>query len=877
MSARSGNCGVGIVAVFLWATQPGFAQPNSLSPPHVVDSTPPLWTHDSTPPTVHVLLTLSATGEATAAHVEDAANEEIARAALKALKAWRFEPARRGNDAISSRLRVAVTFELATFDVSSDDAAAASTAHETDAAVAHAASSGAAYNDESSPNERQDGASGHEAQADEGQEDEADDHRAPHEEHPEMGVDAEVEAPEPRESQRGASSFEVDHETLNAAPHEEGADLLRVVPGVFAARAEGLAVGHRINLRGFDAEHGQDIELRVGGLPVNLPSHIHGQGYADLGFLISETVQRVRVIEGVSDPRQGDFAVAGSISFDLGVPEDKRGWQLASSYGRFNTFRQLVMWAPENQSTDTLAAVQLRRTDGFGDNRGGESVSALVQVGGGGSEHWKWRAIGLVHGSRADLAGVVRADDVGEGRIGHYEAYPDSTAQNQNALNGRFMAGLFADHRSSNGANGGFGIWLGADTFRVQENFTGFVQRSRTLDSVAGRGDLIEQRNRALSAGLQGRFRTSRWEPARWLGAHLELGLNGRVDFIDQEQNLLGNRNQTWDQQVSADVFGANLGLWLDVEMHFTSRVRVHAGVRAALLAYEVDDRLGNFVPMVRPRDDFIVGFRRSAAGTTVGPRASAEYIATDWLSIVASYGEGYRSPQARTLDDGERAPFTKVRSADVGLVFAKTDVFRLGLSGYWTRLSDDVAFEPRDGRLDRIGESRRFGAAAYLEATPLKWLRGAVSTTYVNAELLEPPPATADDPQPAFEAGQNLPYVPPVVVRADLGASGQLAHVVDKPLRGRVGIGYSFLSPRPLAFGGFAKPVHLLDASAGIQWGPVELSASVFNLVNQRWAAAEFIYVSNWDSAGIPSRLPARHIAAGSPLTWMVTLRVRP
>lgn len=54
--------------------------------------------------------------------------------------------------------------------------------------------------------------------------------------------------------------------------------------------AEGPAVAHNYMLRGFDAEHGQDIEFRVGGLPINVPSHIHGQSYADLGFLISETI-----------------------------------------------------------------------------------------------------------------------------------------------------------------------------------------------------------------------------------------------------------------------------------------------------------------------------------------------------------------------------------------------------------------------------------------------------------------------------------------------------------------------------------------------------------------------------------------------------------
>src|SRR5690606_4708419 len=113
-------------------------------------------------------------------------------------------------------------------------------------------------------------------------------------------------------------------------------------------------------------DHGQDIELTVDGVPVNQPSHLHGQGYADLGFVIPETVRSLRVVEGVYDPAQGDFAVAGSADFQPGVAQ--RGIQLSSSYGAFNTLRELALWAPEGQAEDTFAAVLFRKTRGFGQN-----------------------------------------------------------------------------------------------------------------------------------------------------------------------------------------------------------------------------------------------------------------------------------------------------------------------------------------------------------------------------------------------------------------------------------------------------------------------------------------------------------------------------
>ena len=351
------------------------------------------------------------------------------------------------------------------------------------------------------------------------------------------------------------------------------------------------------------------------------------------------------------------------------------------------------------------------------------------------------------------------------------------------------------------------------------------------------------------------------------------------MDAIAQAQNLLGEpRNQTWDRRVDASVISSNIALYGDAEIGVTEFVRLNVGLRAVLLLFDIDERLGNFAPSSRPADSFIMGFRRSAGGVTVGPRASAEVRPIEELSFRAAYGQGYRSPQARTLGDGETAPFTTVESADIGAELRLDRTLRVTVAGYWTELSDDVAFEPREGRLERIGASRRLGAVAYFQARPVDWLRGSFSLTYVDAELLQPPPATADDPQPAFAPGQNLPYVPPVIIRAELGVNGTLVPGLGPfPLRGSLGVGYSFLSERPLPFGGFADPVHLADINGRLRWGPVIVGLTFYNLFDSRYAASEFVFASNWERSAIPTRVPARHIAAGAPLTVMATLGIAP
>ena len=99
----------------------------------------------------------------------------------------------------------------------------------------------------------------------------------------------------------------------------------------------------------------------------------------------------------------------------------------------------------------------------------------------------------------------------------------------------------------------------------------------------------------------------------------------------------------------------------------------------------------------------------------------------------------------------------------------------QLTVGGFYTHLSDDIAFDAAEGRLERIGATRRRGATAQLVSRPTSWLVESLSVTVVDATLLEPPPASAQDPQPPFVKGQQLPFVPPVVLRADLGAQHSL------------------------------------------------------------------------------------------------------
>src|SRR5208282_5956184 len=158
-------------------------------------------------------------------------------------------------------------------------------------------------------------------------------------------------------SPRGLGDVRIDRETLTASPRQQTSELLSAAPGFFVDHEDGEGLGNDVYLRGFDLDNGSGIEMKVGEVPVNVPLHIHGQGYADVNFIIPEVVRSIRVLEGPYDPRQGDSAIAGSALFDLGVPE--RGYALKASYGSFNQARIVGIAAPKEANPETFAAFSL--------------------------------------------------------------------------------------------------------------------------------------------------------------------------------------------------------------------------------------------------------------------------------------------------------------------------------------------------------------------------------------------------------------------------------------------------------------------------------------------------------------------------------------
>jgi iron complex outermembrane receptor protein len=840
----------------------------SLHPPHLLDSPPPRFPPGQEGkglhPTVILLVTITPDARVSDIVVEHSAGALFDAAAVEAVQTWAFEPASRGKEPVTSRIRIAVHFEepevgahddtgayagpAASTDAGTDTGTDADTGTDTDTDADTGTGTGADAGTDA------DADTGTGTGADAGTDTDADTDAG-------YRTDARVDAERLRSAGRGAADFEIDRDILNAAPVFSATDLLKRVPGLYASQPEGGAVGERFFLRGFDSEHGQDIEFKVGDIPINQPSHIHGQGYTYQGFIIPEVVQQLRVTEGVYDPTQGDFAIAGTIDYELGV--DQPGVYAKTDLGSFRTFRQVAVFAPKGSNTDTFGAFQLRRTDGFGQNREGIDGSAMFQYGFG-REKWRLRVHGGFAGARYDLAGVLRSDDIQAGNVGPLDVYPFDTARAQSGSNLSTILGFSGEHRDENKRNTSFGLWVQFHDFQLKENFTGFLETDADGNTP---GDLIEQLDRRFVIGGNARHRTHQFAPAEWAKGTVELGLSGRVDLIDQKLNLVESpQNRVYEERIDADIAETDIGMWLDLDWGFTKYLTITGGVRADVLFYNVTDQRESVSP------DGVVPYRRTAAGVAVGPRTAVTVKPIEELDVVLAYGQGFRSPQARALVDNENVPFTKVHSADIGLRsrIGDNQELELTLTGFFTKMNSDLIFEAHEARFEPVGPTTRVGAVLYAQARPLSWLYGAVSVTYVHATLDETPLPEAGEPPSGLSAGDPIPFVPPWLLRLDVGASEDLVDLGKHPLRGKLGFGYTFLSERPLRFSETSPRVNLLELNAGLSWWFLELGFQVFNLLDTRYAAQEFVFESNWDPSAAPTGQPARHIAAGAPRTFL-------
>ena len=668
-------------------------------------------------------------------------------------------------------------------------------------------------------------------------------------------------------SPRGLGDIRITRELLDASPRQQTSEMLSAAPGFFVDHEDGEGIGNDVYLRGFDLDHGSGIEMRLGSIPVNIPNHIQGQGYADANFIIPEVVRSIRVLEGPYDPRQGDAAIVGSAYFDLGVPE--RGYLLKSTFGSFDQVRVVGVAAPAEADEETFAAFSMRSTNGFGTNRASQSASVNAQYAVDVGPRDRLKLVATAYGARSLLAGVVRQDDVDAGRIGFYDSYPTGPgffAGGQSVQSGRVILGADFDHVTPGGARFELAPWFMWTDYRGRQNYTGALESSQIDPSLSGQGDLFELTNRESAAGLTSRFHSA---PARLgdLGeAALEPGIFMRVGRTDQTKSLLDPNASlaVWDRRIDAGLDTLDIGAYLDLDLRLFKRLHVSGGPRADLLLVSLDDHLAGLVPAGTTPSVLTGAAVRGVEGIAAGPRVTASYDVTREISPVVSYGEGFRSLDVQNLQEGA-SPYSKIRSLEAGFR-AQTpgERFVTTLAVFETWVGNELVFEAASGGLETENASVRRGVVGSMVARPWSWLlvSSALSVTEATFSTL------------VVGVGHYVPNIPPVLFRTDATARGRIGTFHGKPITGRVGVGYTFMSGRHLTDTIVGPSSNILNAKAAVRYRGLEVGVDGYNVLGLRYADDAEYYVSNWSFK--PGQQPASeaiHITAAPPVTVLGTV----
>lgn len=681
----------------------------------------------------------------------------------------------------------------------------------------------------------------------------------------------EREAPVVERPAVAVSDFDIEVGELRRVPRTGAQSMLTLVPGVLLTQpaTEGHAMG--MFLRGFDAGEGEDLEVLVDGMPINEISNAHGHGYVDTLFVIPQVVEGLRLVMGPFDPVQGDFAIAGTAEYRLGVPE--RGLHASFGYGRFGEMRLAAWWGPEGATDGTFAAVSYNQGDGFGPNRSFRNGSAMARFE---DEAGPFRYSLLAFGGTGSWrsAGVLRADDVARRQVPGCGSSFDAQffcLYDPNQGGSTSQAGLVGRLRRGEGNQlfelTAFGRLR---SLRIQENFTGFVTDPRT-DGGPQRGDNLDQQYQVGTVGARGRYRVG----GHFLGhpQNVELGIQLRFDdattIADRRRDARAIPYRTeFDRLVRETVVGG----YLRADLRLLDWLSVIGGVRIDYFGFDVTDR--NF-----PEEDE-VGARLSrssfsASGFAASPRGTLRARLVDDLDLVVAAGLGARSSDAAALSEAELAPFARITAIEAGLAYDSVTLlpsWRLEgrASAFTTQVSQDLVFNPTAGRNSVLGPSIRSGVLGQARARYRTFVDVLASVTYTRAHLQPDNAGTLE-----LFPGPRLPFIPSWVFRLD--AAGNLpVPVRQESLLLSAALGVQYVGPRPLPLNEVADPFTLVDTALSARWRWLEASVAIQNLFDTRFRPVELNYVSNFRDPELPpSMMAARHFAAGPPRTFLLTLAV--
>lgn len=612
---------------------------------------------------------------------------------------------------------------------------------------------------------------------------------------------------------------------LGITPVSSSQEILKKVPGLVLGQHAGGGKAEQIFLRGFDIDHGTDIDITVDGLPVNMVSHAHGQGYADLHFLIPETIEKIDFGKGPYSADHGNFTTAGYVGFQ--TKEQLSGSSLKLEYGSFNSKRVVGLFNLIS-TDDESAYIATEYSLNDGPFESSQNFSRINLMGKYTKKLANNDKIGFLFShfdSQWDASGQIPQRLVDDGTLTRFGAVDDTEGGFTGRTNFKVDYSKNLDTKSYIKSS----FYVSEYDFELYSNFTFFL-----LDSV--NGDQIKQKENRRIFGLN-----SEWGKFFDLGSAtglLKVGAGFRNDLIeDVELSHTANRTTTLEEIQKGNIDETNLFAYASAEFEFDHWL-INPAVR-------IDGFDFNYQDQITPAYD-----PQSESKAFVSPKLNILYNRSENLQYYLKTGIGFHSNDTRVVvaRNGEKI-IPGAYGADVGIIWKPIPKILINTALWTLRLEQEFVYVGDAGIVEPSGRSSRNGVDFGIRYQIANSLFLYSDINYAHARSID-----------EAEGNDRIPLAP------SLTATGGINVVNFKGFSG--GLRMRMLTDRPANEDNsiIAKGYMIVDWNVNYNFGDFNIDFAIMNLLNQEWNETQFATESRLQNED--SSVEEIHFTPGAPIS---------
>lgn len=615
---------------------------------------------------------------------------------------------------------------------------------------------------------------------------------------------------------------------VRTRPVNNSQELLQLVPGLFIAQHAGGGKAEQIFFRGFDIDHGTDLQVSADGMPVNMVSHAHGQGYADLHFVIPETIDKLHVHKGPYDARFGDFATSGTVEFQTRNSIDKS--EVKVEAGMFDSKRAVAQirlldkrhFLSQRKESAYIAGEYAFTDAYFNSKQDFNRMNLFGKYAGQLGERTHLTLSASTFGAAWNASGQVPQRAIEAGRIDRFGAIDDDEGGNTTRTN----AYATLTNAMENGGLFKNQLYVVKYDFNLYSNFTFFA-----ADSV--NGDMIAQTDDRTIYGYTGSY--GRTTSLGGLPFRFNAGLGARYDKADISLKNAVER-VVFDTIVSGELDQLNANAYVDGSVNLTEKFRINAAARLDVFRFMYTDAQGV---------DSVSG---DAVQQRVSPKLNFTYEVSDRAQIYLRTGMGFHSNDARAVvvDKASRT-LPRAYGADLGTNFKPTSRMLVNVALFGLYLESELVFVGDGGVVETSNATQRVGIDFSLRYQVAKKLFADIDVNAVQGRIQDVP-----------EGEDLIPLAP------NFTTIGGLAYKQDKGLN--ASLRYRYIADRPANEGNtvVAEGYFLLDAVASYRLKNLEIGVSAENLLDVDWNQAQFDTESRLSDEAEP--VSELHFTPGTP-----------